>query len=147
MKTVKIDRKETQVNNWTEFWQIVDTTKERVELSTIEEDPEVYIVVTSDRFDFYANSNWYRVNIHAESKISDGTILSIIDSAKDEWEYVNIRKTKGIYEVQLVHQSDFIGQPIVEIYFITKEWKIRFDEFLQPINKIYRDIKRFFKTW
>ncbi len=147
MKTVRVGGKEVQANSWAEFWQIVDTSKEKVELITEVDDPIVNIVVDDNRFDFYVRSNWYRVNLYAKTKIYDSTIVSTIDNAKEYWDYVSIRKTKGIHEVQLVYQSDYIGEPIVEIYFITTEWKNHFEEFLQPINKIYRDIKRFFKTW
>jgi hypothetical protein len=147
MKTVRVGGKEVQVSSWVEFWQVVDTSKEKVELVTEVDDPVVNIVVDDNRFELYARSNWYRVNLYAKTKIYDTTILSTIDNAKEYWDYVNIRKTKGIYEVQIVYQSDYIGEPIVEIYFITTEWKSHFEEFLQPVNKIYRDIKRFFKTW
>jgi hypothetical protein len=145
MKTVKVNDKETQVNSWAEFWQLVEAN-EKIELVS-EGDPYVNILVDGDRFSFYAKSNWYSVNIHAKAKLSDDRILSVIENTRDYWDYIIIRSVKRIYEIELKYQSRYFGEPMAEIYFITTMWKQELHKLLQPVNKIYREIKKFFKTW
>jgi hypothetical protein len=146
MKTVKVNDKETQVNSWDQFWQLAETSNEKIEL-TSKGDPLVDIFIDSNRFKFYAKSNWYSVSIHAKAKLSDNAILSVVENAKEYWDYIGINNSRRIYEIELKYQSRYFGEPMVEIYFITTLWKRELSELLQPVDKIYRDIKRFFKTW
>jgi hypothetical protein len=146
MKTVKVNDKEVQIKDWNEFWQLVETSNEKIELIS-EDDPYVNIYVDDVRFSFHAKSNWYNVNILAKAKLSDSRILSVIENTRDYWDYITIRNVKRIYEIELKYQSRYFGEPMSEIYFVTTIWKRELHELLQPVDKIYRDIKRFFKNW
>jgi len=148
MKTVKVNGKEVQIKDWNQFWHELEVNRDnRIELTTVEEDPEVYIYSDGRRFDFYAKSNWYDIVIHANANLIDGTILSLIGNAVYEWEHVDIRKNGNIYHVKLTYQSDYIGEPVAEVNFFTAIWKAYFEEFIKPVHKIQRELRKFFKTW
>jgi hypothetical protein len=151
-KKVTIDEQEVDVKDWGEFWALVKEAKGHVTLvddyATIDVTREKKVMIQVRKVWYKAYLEYY-IDRNADDVFSDiFKILSDVEVETPYWSSIQVHKRDGIYYVIVTYAIDEDVEFVVHYVGLAEGLDTsNISSLTKPVDKIVKDLKRYFERW